>query len=154
MSTIICCCPIFTHRKVEGNCALHQPIQTATNVPLLDLVQSKRIQKGLCNRCCVTAPIVTLPSFCLCCWNLNWIMSWASSCYSAVPARPQSCVPCWGKSGAGCSSAAVPHQLCALGLALSQPKSVLIHVHSKGQQLWQCLIRAQRGHVYRKSWLH
>lgn len=108
----------------------------------------------MCNSCWVTIPIVTLPGFCLCCWNLHWIISWVSSCSSAVPSRPQGCVPCWGKSGAECSPAALPHQLPTLGLALSQPKSVLIHVHSKGQQLWQCVIRAQRWHVYRKSWPH
>lgn len=81
-------------------------------------------------------------------------MSWASSCSSAVPAKPQGCVPYWGKSGAECSPAALPHHLLTLGLELSQPKSVLIDTHSKGQQLWQCRIRAQRWHVYRKSWPH
>lgn len=32
--------------------------------------------------------------------------------------------------------------------------NLLIHVHSKGQQLWQCMNRAQRWQVYRKSWPH
>lgn len=29
-----------------------------------------------------------------------------------------------------------------------------IHAHNKDQQLWQCRIRAQRWHIYRKSWPH
>lgn len=123
------------------------------NMAFQDLVQSKGVQKGVYKRCCVMVPIAILPSVCLCYWNLNWIMSLSSSCSSAVPARPQTVSLIVEKLTAECLSAVLPHHLPTLGPALSQPEFILIHAHGKGQWPQQCRTRAQRWHVWRKSWL-
>lgn len=104
----------------------------------------------MCNRCCATVPLSPCLAFAFADGTWNWIMSWASSCSSAVLARPQGCVPCWEKvmQSVQCSTVtSTPY----IG---TDTVTAQICPYSRSQQLRQCMIRAQRWCVYRKSWPH
>lgn len=127
---------VFIHHTRQMGFVLHtnqhkEPMDR--NMAFQHLVQSKGVQKGVYKRCCLMVPIAILPSVCLCYWNLNWIMSQASSCSSAVPARPQTVSPIVEKLTVECLSTVLPHHLPTLGPALSQLEFILIHAHGKGQ---------------------